>query len=467
MKKLFIVSIAVVMCLALAFPAAAAVKMSGGVHFLAYIWNGSDETSYNSQPLAAFSIPGFAVQGTSSELSTYGPLEGANDRSNLQMNLSNLLTNIRATYVNSKGTYGATLGIVGGQINNYSTFRETSLTSTYLWWKIMPNVKVTIGKISQFIGGLGPSSVIEHSEYERAANTYSYNAMGSGDSTGVYPYPILATPVAGLTSYGNISTTSIPGIAIDIKVNDMISVIFGLYDPDADGTPNITLRPAIVGGATQTIEESTKIPRLDIAIPIKWGNFYVQPVASYTKQTFNGVLATCPDENKIWLVGGSASVTFGPVTVGGEFIKGENIGDGNYSGPGSTSSTGTPAVYLVTGFSNTWEIGDIEDTAWNIWARWQATPKIRVQGGYGQWVGEGDHNPTITSDDRYYKRSGYVFNIWYAVGPNFFIIPSYAHLEMGQDVRMGHLASLGWASDTLVWSFGDVDLYGVGFYMIF
>ena len=44
MKKLFIVSIAAILCLSLALPAAAAVKMSGGVHFLTYYLVGSPET---------------------------------------------------------------------------------------------------------------------------------------------------------------------------------------------------------------------------------------------------------------------------------------------------------------------------------------------------------------------------------------------------------------------------------------
>ena len=111
-------------------------------------------------------------------------------------------------------------------------------------------------------------------------------------------------------------------------------------------------------------------------------------------------------------------------------------------------------------------IGEITDNAWNAQIQWQATPKIRVQVGYGQWVGDGDHNPADPDDDRYYKRSGWVANLWYAVGPNFFIIPSYSHLNMGSDVNLQFDELFG-RSTSARWSFGEIDLYGVGFYMIF
>jgi hypothetical protein len=259
------------------------------------------------------------------------------------------------------------------------------------------------------------------------------------------------------------STTSIPGIAIEVKANDMVSVIVGLYDPDNDGAPDITLRgdPNLTVGAVQ---EKTTIPRFDLAIPIKWGNFYIQPVFSYLKKKFDYVDPMCEDEETIWLFGASGSVQFGPVTVSAEYVHGKNIGDANYSGPGSTSGTGTAAIYQdAAGY---WKVGEITDNAWWAQIRWQATPQIAVQGAYGQWIGKGDHNPAVTTDDRHYKRSGWVANVWYAVGPNFFIVPSYSHLNLGSDINLEYDEAWGF-SPSARWSWGTVDFYGVGFYMIF
>lgn len=443
MKKLFIVSIAIMMCFALALPAAAEVKMSGGVNFLAYYLVGSPETQEDAKSLGGL-LPGFLKGGTPAEQAAWGNVNNLDDRKTLQMNLSNLLTSLRGTYTNAKGTYGATIGIVGGQTNNWSGNYEITLTSTYMWWMIMPDVKVSIGKISQFIGGLGPSSIIEHTEYER-----------SYDPNAAYPEAIGGTPVAGLTSFGNMSTTSIPGIAIDVKVNDMVSVIFGIYDPDDDGSPVI----ALLSNAGTTAKEEIVMPRLDIAVPIKWGNFYIQPVASYIKRSYENVVATSEDEFACYLLGASASAKFGPITVSGEYVFGKNIGANNYSGPGSTSAL--PRLYNDA--SGNTHISDIDDKAWWLQVKWQATPKIFVQAAYGQWIGESDVDPTSAVDEYYYKRSGYIANLWYAVGPNFFIIPSYSHLNLGSDIAYDNILP----TLTGTWSWGTVDFYGVGFYMIF
>ena len=447
MKKLFIVSIAVVLCLGLTLPAAADVKMSGGINFLAYYLTGTPETQQASAEMSPFGLPGYADKGTPDQLAAFGkPDPSIDDRKTLQMNLSNLLTYIRGTYTNQKGTYGATIAIHGGQINNWYSGYEVQMGSTYMWWMIMPNVKVEIGKISQFIGGLGPSSIIEHTEYFRSYDPYA-----------VYPEGIGGTPVAGLTSFGNMSTTSIPGIAIDVKVNDMVSVIFGIYDPDDDGSPGITL----VTNAGGTAQEELTFPRLDIAVPIKWGNFYIQPVASYIKRKYENVVPTSDDDFGCWLIGASASVKIGPVTLSGEYVHGKNIGANNYSGPGSTSAW----PQLWTDSNGYRHIEDVTDNAWWFQAKWQITPKIYIQGAYGQWKGDSDVSPS-TIDDYNYKRSGYIFNLWYAVGPNFFIVPSYSHENLGSDITYPFDAAFD-PDNTLEWSFGEVDFYGVGFYMVF
>jgi len=449
MKKLFIVSIAVIMCLALTLPAVAEVKMSGGVNFLAYYYTGSPETQTDARRVAT--VPGFASQGTPAELAAYGedPSRGVGDRKTFQMNLSALLTSLRATYTNQKGTYGATIGVYMGQINNWPTNWEIQTGATYMWWNITPTVKLSVGKISQFIGGVGPSSLIEHNEYERDSRTF---AAASG--SGIYADTVGGVPVAGLTSFGRISTTSIPGAEIDFKVNDMVTVKFGIMDPDDDGTPGITLASNAGGSALEQIT----FPRLDLSVPIRWGNIYIQPKGSYIKRKYQNVIATSDDSFDCWLIGVDGTVQFGPLQVLGQYTYGKNIGANNYSGPGSTSAW--PQVYTDTaGYTH---IEDVTDNAWCFQLRWQATPKIAVQGGYGQWVGKSDVNPVVTYDDYHYKRSGWVANLWYSVGPNFFIIPSYSHLNLGQDVRIP-----AFASDTLEWDYGSVNFYGVGFYMIF
>jgi hypothetical protein len=147
----------------------------------------------------------------------------------------------------------------------------------------MDNVTLKIGKIDQSIGASSPSSIIEHNEYERMYQTYTdssnlTNAAGVGGLTGQYPDVIGGTPVAGLTSFGNLSTTSQPGIEAMIKVNDMISVGIALFDPDDDESDVVT---SLTGGSgTFIAPEETKLPRIDLFIPIRFGNFTFQPGGS-------------------------------------------------------------------------------------------------------------------------------------------------------------------------------------------
>jgi hypothetical protein len=444
MKKLFVVMTAAILCMAIVLPAAADVKMSGSVNALVYYYSGTPETdpASNTNPW----VPGFAT-APAALLPAWGNTNLVNDRDEFQMNVSNLYTSLRGTYVNSKGTYGATIGFVGGQINNWYSGYETSLSTTYMWWQITPMIKFSIGKISQFIGGPSPSSLIEHTEYYRAYDPY-----------GVYPNAVGGTPVAGLTSFGNISTTSEPGAEIDFKINDMVTIKLGIYDPDDDEGVEVALLSTWGG----TAPEETKMPRFDIAVPIKWGNFTFMPFGSYLKKTYDQVAATVADDSfTIWVLGASGSVKFGPLTLSGEYTKAQNSAAGNYSGPGSSSWVPRTS-YVVNGIT---QISDVDIQGWWGQIAWQATPKITVHLAYGEAEGESEVDPTSVIDDYYGKRSGWIFNVNYAVAPNFHIRPSYAHLNLGEDCTIDTLSNA--LGQMVTWSYGEIDMYGISFLMLF
>jgi hypothetical protein len=105
----------------------------------------------------------------------------------------------------------------GGQVGASKWYLETM--SNYIWWKPMPDVRLTFGSQTQIVGGPAPPGI-----------------LGSLDVI-----------VVGITGGNMVHTSTRPGITADIKFNDMISLEFGVYDPDDDGTPALGTVPDSLG----------------------------------------------------------------------------------------------------------------------------------------------------------------------------------------------------------------------------
>jgi hypothetical protein len=441
MKKLFVVAMAAMLCVCFALPAAAEVKISGMLWVDFYVRDISPEVNYvNAGGFGGVVTPPFVA-------GDYPVSDGVKD---FQINAPLSQNYLNFSYANSKGTYGAIMTLFAGYTNDWSTWNMMGNQSS-IWWKPMANLTLRLGKINQFVGGLYPFTGVGNAEYYRnlddpiATGAISgAGGMASGPATGQVPAAI---------AFGNLHTSAKPGIHAEYKINDMFTLNLGIYDPDYDTVDNDNFTLLSTRGAGTTAIQEGVLPRFDISLPITVGNFYIQPKAGWLRKEYDEVAANQDDSFDIWMMGVDASVKFGPVTLAGEYVRGQNLGAGNFTGGLSTQG---PRAYTVGGITH---ISDTEQVMYWGELSWTVTPKVLIRGSYGKIEATDDVNPALTADDWLFERSFMALNLRYAVAPNFFIHPSWSRLIYGDSNKYG----LG--ARTV--DGGDLDLYGVSFYIIF
>jgi hypothetical protein len=408
MKKFIILVLAAVLCLAMALPASAEVKVSGMLSFDIY-------TYYRDEALQAGGVPA-------------GTVNLADDKRSTQMNVQLHTNLIRFTYANKDATIGANAAIKWGMRNDDMLIGDAaamdfvfSVVDNNFYWKPRPDVKLTFGFQNQLIGGTAPPGI-----------------LGSVDVI-----------IVGITG-GNIAHTSNRmGIVADININDMVTLQLGMYDPDDDGTPALTALPNALGGTSA--DEQLNIPRFDIAVPIKYGPFSIRPAASWTLREYEQTAPNTDDSFDQWEVALSGKYTFGQLALSGEIATGRNLAGGNYSGPVySGARTWTDAGGAT-------HIEDGEGTGYWLNVAWTINPKMNLHVFYGSQTEENSNAPGI-ADDIDVTRSHYGFRFNYYIAPNFMFIPSFIHWDFGDDNQLG----TGVATDS-----GSANVLGAGFLMIF
>ena len=410
MKKFIILVLAAAFCLALALPASAEIKLSA-----------TAAVDYYSHYQDKFvSASGFEERDTQFAMWPY--------------------TNyIRFTYTNKDATLGATTQFYYGRRNDgLASSAQPAMAgaiwtidfgNNHIWWKPMPDVKLKFGAQSQFVG--------------------MYNAPGI-----IGGIDVTCCNIGG----GSLHTSNKIGVTAEIKINDMVSLKLGAYDPDDDGTAALTtLRSQasttnVVGAAGwQAADEEQNIPRLDIALPIKFGNIQLQPAASWTLRDFDHVAPGYEDSYDVWALVLGGQVTYGPLSLKGEITIGENLSDGN-----NTGGSGSNARTYVDGSGYT-QISSTEDTLWFLSLNWQINPKMDLTGYYGQYENENDMNPAL-ADDYEKERTNYGLLLIYRILPNWQIRPSWNHWNYGDD----NITAGGLPVDN-----GEESVIGIGFLTFF
>jgi len=443
MKKLLFVATAVLLCVGMALPAAAEVKVSGMAWFDIYV---RDIDSFR----AANGVTGVPPLTTD--------LDGQKD---LQMNLPTGLNRITASYVSSKADYGAAVSITTGKINHWDDSLDVH-GSAALWWKPMPNVKIEMGDIPQVVGGLSPSINLGFNEYYRGER---FDMVSLDVRTPYQGANARSGFVPGYITFGNLSTSNKQGVAIDYTVNDMVTIRLGIMDPDDDGSDlNVrTGKLRSTWGGTANMQQ--RLPRIDLAVPIKFGNFYVQPKGGWLKNNFENVGPNAgggsqDDSFTTWVLGIDASVVLGPVKISAEYAYGENMGGTNFT---TSSNSWAPTLYLDAD-GNT-KISDVKETMWWAEISWMATKKVTLIGNYSWFKTDNDVNPANPNDNWIFTRFMYGIALRYAIAPNFFVMPAWTHTDYGDDNDLGLAA--GGAVANFRQNSGTLDLYGVSFYMVF
>lgn len=357
MKKLFIIALAAAVCMGFALPAMAELKMGGLITM--DVWR-----------------------------MTYD--EDAGDRTTTQMEVYTPINYLKAEYNNQEKTLGSRFTVYMGRTNDAVWTYDGGYN--YVWWKPLPSLKITVGGQDQIVGGsVGPPTHLKGSD------------------------------IIVLITYGNLHTSTKLGITGDYKINDMVSLKVGIYDPDDDGT----LPLAFVAAAGKTVND-TSLPRFDFALPIRTKvagtGIFIQPKGTFFTKSFENVAAG-DDSYTITAFGLDGTVKFGPVTGMFEYMMCKNIAGGNYTGGY------TPPMLIGT------TIEEMDTTLYWLGVNYAINPKMGVDVFYGAL---NDENSNINYE---LTRTSYGVRFKYAFFANFLVFP---HLQFyDYDTGNGKATQIG------------------------
>jgi hypothetical protein len=222
MKKLFIIAFSLLLLAVFTTPTMAEVKI-GGIIFTDFYYLNRDRENAHDWGLG---------DGTTSYNTT-----------TIQVpNISRI--HVRWTNEDNVGMY-IELGVGKDRGNiSWGSTDGVELRHAYGWWDINPDIKLTAGKTTTPFSPLSPSQLL-------GTRSGSYNVIGSG--------------------FGDIYPSRVAQVRGTYKFNKNISMALALVDPN--GVADVVGEKGPWGWG---VEYSTKIPRVDIGVPIKlsWINFY-------------------------------------------------------------------------------------------------------------------------------------------------------------------------------------------------
>ena len=245
--------------------------------------------------------------------------------------------------------------------------------------------------------------------------------------------------------YGNQNHTSTKdGMIATIKASPMISINLGIFDNDTDNAE--APRGVLYTGPAGLAREENDTPRFDVAIPITIANFKIIPSFTYLTQEYDQVVAGSQNDVDIWGGALSARAGFGPFSITGEIMFGENLGDGNYSG-GSLLNSNLLSYVDAAGNNR---IQDSDDMAFFIDLAFKFGPAT-LHGIYGQTNSESEGNPIIGLDAAEYDitRQMWGFACPISIGGGFTIRPELFFYDMDDDALMAGVQNLDMGEETV------------------
>jgi hypothetical protein len=402
MKRFIFFAVAAIFCLGLAMPAMADVKIGGSINAQAY-WAKHDKER---------EAGGVAAGGTTTR----------DDRTEFHLDSYRPNNYIWIRYTSKDKTYGGYYRLRMGNTNNPGRVAANMTTNPDLyyneiWWKPNPDLKLTAGRQRMTaIGGLAPS-----------LGNLGHNEAGTIVNIG----------------WGNLHASDRMAFSIKQKINDWASLEFFIVDPHDDQSAPLTLtRPD--GGVA---EEEVKMPRFDLALPLKFGNIKTQPRVSYVERTFDAVAPNSEDSYEQWAAGLDLEINFGPLQFRGEYTFGENLGGTNYSG-------GRLRAYSYVDAAGVTRIADTEQDQWFVQLAYKFSKKTKMLAVYSQSNTENDVNPTALGDERLEERTAYGAALHYKLFPNLTIAPEITFWDYGDANKLGAATTTNQGSQTI---------YGVSF----
>jgi hypothetical protein len=337
-----------------------------------------------------------------------GTPNGDNGIDRLYVGFPQAHNRLNATY---KSDDGNLMGVIEIRAGNYGS-KGDNFTWYYGWmdYKLNDMVHFRIGRQPETFAIMVPSAA----------------AMGH------QPYTLLV-------AYGNLHASNGDMLKAYVKFNDNIRMEFAIQDPDNDGAE---VPPAGFPAENATgadVREENVLPRFDLAIPMNWGKFVIEPSFTYLKQSYDQVGAGFDDDIDIWGASVGARMGFGPVTISMELTYGQNLGQGNYTGAGHAGSVAVlPARARAYDSDNDGVNNAIEDS--DVFMGWiqfdfnfgPATLKL----AFGMEDISNDGGPGV-ADDLDTTRYGYALAVPISVAKGFTVTPTFIYHDRDDNAQDG------------------------------
>jgi len=435
MKKLLIGVLAAICCCAFVAPAFAEVKVEGMIQNDFYYLSQSKERV----------LGGLLKNATTTQDSW----------DTTRINMPQPLNRITVRYTGEDKVVNGYIQIrAGGSRANSNIFlpgnngigSESMFSWEYAWidWHVNPNLYFRFGRQDQtFAGAYAPNQGM---------------AWNDGHIIGL--------------NFGNITAQSRDAVRAFIKFNDNIRMELELLDPNTENGNIANLATGAIATTTELglltaggaqARESNTMPRFDISLPMKFGNFTIEPGFTYLKQSWDQVAAGSDDSYNIWGVTLGGSAGFGPFSIMAEVTYGKNLG------PNSShwaAANGQPVIYTPVGTANQ-KIEDGETLAWFVQLGFDFGP-FAIQGIVGQCKGSNDGDPAISRDAAEWDRTQtmYGLNFPIKITKTFTITPQVWFYDYGDDEKIGGAAGSA-GRNGINTDFGTDLTVGVTFQLVF
>lgn len=395
MKKLLIGVVAVFCCLALAGPAMAKVTMGGMIQTDVFYWSQSDE---------------YATGGV--QENTGGTNDNGNDT--LQINMPRAQNRLNLHYESDDKLLLGVIEYRAGALTPGATTEDT-FEMYYAWldWR--------------------PYGETFHIRVGRQPETFAVMAPGAAGMG--------HTEFTLLVGYGNLHASNGDMVKFYAKASDMVRFELAFQDPNGGTSLAGALAQEFPAGSVPDavpVRDETKMPRIDLAVPIKIGNFTIEPSATYLKKSYDQVLGGVDDDVDIWGVAVGARAGFGPVTLMAEGTIGQNFVNGNYTGGGHAPGFLFPALASVEDNNGDGIAETIEDTEYlGGWFQISfdfGPAAIEAAIGYEKIENDGASG---AADDFEQTRMGYALRVPIKVTKNFTIAPNFIYQDRDDDLEIG------------------------------
>ena len=413
MKKLFLLALTCICCLALTIPAMGGVKVNG---MITMDWNYIDRDE--ARAAGGFIAPGVVNYDNGLEQMNF---EFPMPLTFLQVSYTSkdkVVSGLMRWRLGSGGALGGT-----GLLNLYYAYINYAFSDRF---------SMRFGRQNTVLSPMSPSQ------------------LSGFDSWG---------HIVGI-GHGNQNHTSLlDGIVATIKMSPMISLKVGIFDNDTDTAEAVvTAAGTLAPVPAAALREENTLPRFDVAIPITIANFKIIPSFSYLKQEYDQVAPGNDTDVDVWAGALSARAGFGPFSITGEITFGENMGVGNYNASptylaftGLGTGIGGPKNYAdAAGFNR---IAEEDNVLWFVDLAFKFGPAT-LHGIYGQSNAECEGSPLIGSpgDPAEFDITSqmYGFSLPISIGSGFTIRPELFFYDYDDDALWGGAQNLDMGEETIL-----------------